>query len=158
MPELRDRESFNTFPDLLHPGPGDQFFHFSKILMRIINPRNSFQRRNKIAGKDGIQVNRTNTIHPLEEQEKKQPGIILGVEQTAFIEKTPQSFLPEIFCLQREGTAQLSTHEHHLITTNRQGIADTVHSLVISQVIGNSKNDFLHLVTKASKITESGMI
>lgn len=110
--------------------------------MCIIDPGNFFQPGNPEAGEYRIQVDGTEAIHFFKQQEEEKPDIIFGIKQFALIEPATDPVLPEWLFLQRQGLFSLPANQAYRIPRSRHRTADPVHTLIISQVIGDGKADF----------------
>ena|SRR5687767_1813396 len=98
-----------------------------------------------MTGKDGVKIDGANTIHSLKQQVKKKTNIEFSIKKLSFLKPAGQSLLLIIFPRKRERGSQFSADQQYIITGISKCAANAVHPLIIVEIIGDSKNYFLHL-------------
>jgi len=109
-------ESFYAFPEIIDPGPGNNFLHFAEKFMSIIHPGDVFYPGYQVAGENRIEVDRTYEISFLDEQVKKKPQVKFGIKQEPFIKKAPDTVLLIRHDCQRYRAGQFPASEGYVVT------------------------------------------
>ena len=97
--------------------------------------------RYKVAGKNSIQVDGANTISGIKKKIKEEPRVKLHIHHLTCGKKAAQSFLVIRLAPQWSGTADFTTDKRNMVTRIAQRRTDTMHPLIVVQIIGNSKNN-----------------
>src|SRR5258706_6670938 len=109
--------------------------------MCIINAGNALEPGNGMTGNNAVKINGTDSIHFPEHQVAAKPEIVFEVKYLAFIEPAAYPLLFIFFFGKSDRRAEFSSNQCNSIAIFGQRLADAMHPLVISQVIGNCKVD-----------------
>lgn len=140
MAVKRKAQTGGHFPDVFDKEPVFYFRNLRKILVRIENAPLPTQQSSHAPGRQGVQIDGANGIIAGKKQVPEKPQVVFGVKREAFFEAAAQSFLEKRFLLQRNGIRQDSTDERYAVAVPGQGAANALHALVVTQVVGNRKN------------------
>ena len=97
--------------------------------------------RYKVAGKNSIQVDGANTISGIKKKIKEQPRVKLQIHHLTCRKKAAQSFLLIRLVPQWSRTADFTTDKRNMVTRIAQRRTDTMHPLIVVQIVGNGKNN-----------------
>jgi hypothetical protein len=143
MPEAGHGKSFNGFPELIDPGPGNNFLHFAKELMGIIHPGYVLYPGNQVTGNHSIEIDGTDKVSFFVEQVKKKPKVKFCIKQESFIKEAPDTVLVIGHDCQWYRIGQFPAGDGYVITCQGKGGADPDHPLVVAQIVCDRKNEFI---------------
>jgi hypothetical protein len=71
----------------------------------------------------------------LKQQKKKQSDIVFSIKKKAFLRNTGKPFLSESFGCQWNRVGACAPYQHYIKVVGCQGMTDSVHPLVVAQII-----------------------
>lgn len=94
--------------------------------------------------KDGVQIDRAEDVRSYEQEPEQELQIEDQVEQGASLPGTADTDLQKWLSLQGWGITPLTPDQGDIISCFAQGATDPDHTLIMAEIVGNSKDDVLH--------------